>query len=370
VERRDSRIAIIMAQQSQGVLADFRSDTVTRPCKAMYEAIPYAKLGDDVLEGDPTVMELEAEAAEMLGKEAALFMPTGTMANLAAIMTHASGPGSSPFMEMICGDRQHTYLYEVGNVSRIAGVQSAVLPNEDDGTIKLEAIENAIRIDDVHYPTTRAILLENTHNTCGGVPLPASYVDDVGVIAKRNKLALHVDGARIFNAATALDTPASRLCKAADTVSFCLSKGLGSPAGSVLVGPKDFIKQARRVRKGLGGGMRQAGVLAACGLVALRVNSKRLAEDHEAAQLLVRGLAEMPQISVDPAKVKTNIFFFDVADNKGEELCEVLKRDHNILIGAYSTTKVRGVTHLDTPPSVVPKVLDAFRSSLRTVFGA
>ncbi|GBG34517.1 Low specificity L-threonine aldolase [Hondaea fermentalgiana] len=346
-------------------MVDLRSDTVTRPSKAMYAAMAAAEVGDDVLGDDPTTARLEEEAAEMLGKEAGLFVPTGTMGNLAAIITHASGVA---FPEMISGNKQHTYLYEVGTTARLAGVHNWAVPNKADGTLALDEIENAIRIEDVHHPQTRLVILENTHNSCGGVPLPTSYVDSVGALTKSHKIALHIDGARIFNAATALGQPASRVCQAADSVTFCLSKGLGAPAGSVLVGSRDFIKRTRNVRKALGGGMRQSGVLAACGLVALREMTTRLAEDHEAAQILARGLAEMPGITIRAQDVHTNILYFDVADGKGEILCEKLAQDHGVLVGAYSTAQVRAVTHVDAPPSVMPRVLDAFRATLGSIF--
>jgi len=345
-------------------MIDLRSDTVTRPTKAMYEAMANAPLGDDVFEEDPTVRLLEEEAAQELGKEAALFVPTGTAGNLIAIMQHCSTVFSP---EVIVGDRQHTYLYEGGNMGRLANVSTWVLPNEADGTLDLAKVEAAVRSEDVHHPRSRLLLLENTHNACGGVPLPTSYMDQAGALARQHGLGLHVDGARIFNAATALGEPVARVCRAADSVSFCLSKGLASPAGGVLVGQREFIRQARSVRKALGGGMRQVGILAACGLVSLRMMTKRLNEDHEAAQLLATGLSEMPGISVDPSAVKTNILFFNVQDNKANQLVQTLREDHGVLVGAYSTERVRMVTHNDLPRDKIPVVLDAFRASLASV---
>lgn len=345
---------------------DLRSDTVTRPSQAMYEAMASAPVGDDVFGEDPTVAELEARGAAAVGKEAALFMPTGTMGNLVAVTTHCDGGGA--FSEMIVGDRQHTYLYELGSVARVAGVHSWVLPNQADGTLDLDQVAAAIRDDDVHLPQSRLISLENTHNSCGGVPLPFGYVDRVGALAKSRGLKVHVDGARLFNAAVALGEPASALCRGADSVTFCLSKGLGAPAGSVLAGSHDFIRRARRARKALGGGMRQAGVLAACGIVCLDSMVHRLHEDHAMAQALAAGLAEIPQLSVDPSAVRTNILFFDVSDGKSEELVATLAADHGVKVGAYSTKTVRAVTHVDAPIAKLDYVLDAFRKSVKSVF--
>jgi len=347
-------------------MMDLRSDTVTRPTKEMYSAMASAKVGDDVFQEDPTVNVLQETAAEMFAKEAALFVPTGTMGNLIAAIAHSEDGGS--FNEMIVGNKQHTYLYEVGSMARLAGVHSWVLNNQDDGTLAMEEIEGAVRSEDVHHPKTRMISLENTHNSCGGIPLKAQYIDKVGAIATRFKISLHIDGARIFNASTALNQPVSRICKSADSVSFCLSKGLSAPCGSLLVGSNDFIKRARVARKALGGGMRQAGVLAACGLVSLNVVTKRLDEDHLKARKLAEGLQEMPNITIDPAKVHTNILFFDVSNDKSAELVETLEKEHGVLVGAYSTKKVRAVTHNDVPMQNIPAILDSFRASLKKIF--
>jgi threonine aldolase len=353
-----------MVHHEANLVADLRSDTVTRPTREMYEAIASAPLGDDVFGEDPTVRELEAQAMALLGKEAALLLPTGTMGNLVAVTQHCAGVFSA---EAIVGDKQHTYLWEGGNVARFAGVSSWVLPNQPDGTLRLDDVEAAVRSVDPHAPTSRLLVLENTHNSCGGKPLPAAYMDAAGALARRKGLRLHVDGARIFNAAAALNEPVARLCRSADSVTFCLSKGLGAPAGSVLVGDKAFIAGARHVRKALGGGMRQAGVIAACGLVALRHVVPRLAEDHAAARMLAEGIAGMPGIQLVPSSVKTNIVFFDVEGGRGQDLQAALKQ-RGVKVGAYNSRRVRAVTHYDVPIATIPKVLDIFRRALKDIF--
>lgn len=242
-----------------------------------------------------------------------------------------------------------------------------MLPNQQDGTLLLSDIASAIRLDDVHYPKTKLVVLENTHNSCGGLPLSAEYVDSVGELAASHGVRLHIDGARIFNASTALNQSAARLCKAADSVSVCLSKGLGSPAGSLLVGNSEFIHGARYVRKALGGGMRQAGILAACGLISLQTMTRRLGDDHVIARRLSKSLNALPGITVDLEKVKTNILFFDVANGRGNELTKVLKDDHGVLVGAYSSTKVRAVTHYDIGESKMDSILNAFKLSLEKI---
>ena len=257
---------------------DLRSDTVTLPTKEMLDAITGAELGDDVFQEDPMVNRLEDLAATKFNKEAALFVPSGTMANLVAVLSHCQRGD-----EVILGDQAHTFLYEAGGISAFGGVHSRQIPNQEDGTLLLEDIKKAIRKEDVHFPPTRLICLENTHNRCLGMPLSVDYTNSVSEIAKNNSLSVHVDGARIFNAAVSLDVSVTELTDNIDSVSFCLSKGLSAPAGSMLCGNKDFIEKARRNRKALGGGMRQAGVLAAAGLVALEKMTDRIIDDHENA---------------------------------------------------------------------------------------
>jgi threonine aldolase len=245
-------------------IIDLRSDTVTHPTPAMREAMARAEVGDDVFGDDPTVNRLQEMAAERMGKEAGLFVPSGTMGNLAAVLSHC-GRGD----EVILGSKSHTFLYEAGGVSALGGVHSHQASNQPDGTLDLGEVRGAIRSEDDHFPVTRLICLENTHNRCGGVALTVEYTRAAGELAHEHGLALHLDGARIFNAAVALGVEAGDLAAPADSITFCLSKALSAPVGSVLCGSKDFIARARRARKQLGGGMRQAGVLAAAGIVAL-----------------------------------------------------------------------------------------------------
>ena len=243
---------------------DLRSDTVTQPTPAMREAMAKADVGDDVYGEDPTVNELQAKAASMLGKEAGLFVPSGTMGNLAAILAHCNRGD-----EIILGNLAHTFLFEAGGIAALGGVHPHTLPNQPDGRIDLDDIREAIRPDNPHMPITRAVTIENTHNRCGGVPLTVEYTQAVGDLAHENGLSLHLDGARIFDAAAALDVDVKELTDPVDSVTFCLSKGLCAPVGSIICGSTEFIQRAHRIRKQLGGGMRQAGILAAAGIVAL-----------------------------------------------------------------------------------------------------
>ena len=290
---------------------DLRSDTITRPTPAMRRAMADADVGDDVFGEDPTVNRLEEMAAERLGKDAALFVVSGTMANLVSLLVHC-GRGD----EVLLGNRSHTFFYEQGGCAALGGIHPRTLVNQPDGTLGLHDIEEAIRPDNVHFPKTRLIVLENTHNRCSGSPLTPRYMNDVKEIARRHNLKVHVDGARIFNAAVALGLDASNLVSEADSVSFCLSKGLAAPVGSVVCGSHDFIAEARRARKILGGGMRQAGVIAAAGIVALTEMIDRLAEDHDNAKRLAGGLAEIDGLSVDPGSVKTNIVYINIPNSK------------------------------------------------------
>ena len=260
-------------------VVDLRSDTLTRPTDAMSRAMAAADVGDDVFGEDPTVNRLEEMAADRMGKEAALFVASGTMGNLVSLLTHCARGE-----EIILGSFAHTFYFEQGGSAAVGGIHPRTLPNQPDGTLTVSDIEGAVRPDNVHFPRTRLIVLENTHNLCGGHPLDIDYMRAVGDIARRHSLKIHVDGARFFNAAVALDVPAAKLAADADSVSFCLSKGLAAPVGSVVCGNHDFIAEARRARKILGGGMRQAGVLAAAGIVALNEMVDRLADDHANAR--------------------------------------------------------------------------------------
>jgi threonine aldolase len=300
-----------------------------------------ADVGDDVFGEDPTVNKLEELAADRMGKEAALFVASGTMGNLVSLLAHC-GRGE----EIILGSFAHTFYFEQGGSAAVGGIHPRTLPNQTDGTLLLADIESAIRTDNVHFPRTRLIVLENTHNLCGGYPLDIAYMQAVGDIARRHGLKIHVDGARIFNAAVALDVPAATLAADADSVSFCLSKGLGAPVGSVVCGSQKFISEARRARKILGGGMRQAGVLAAAGIVALNEMVDRLADDHANARKLAEGLAGMPGISIDPEQIHTNIVYFEV-DRKDTTVEELVKRldDNGARMLPVGPGRIRAVTN-------------------------
>lgn len=342
-------------------MIDLRSDTVTQPTPEMREAMASAEVGDDVYQEDPTVNRLEAFAAELLGKEAALFVPSGTMGNLAAILTHC-GRGD----EMILGDKAHTFLYEVGGVSALGGVHPHPLPNQADGTLGEEDIVRAIRGENVHFPTSRLITLENTHNRCGGVPLSVEYTRRVGEIAREHGLKFHLDGARIFNAAAALDVEAVLLAEPADSIMFCLSKGLAAPVGSLLCGREAFIRRARRTRKQLGGGMRQVGILAAAGLVALQSLRRRLDEDHERAQRLAEGLGAIPGIELDPGGTATNMVYCTLREEvpfSGDAFATRLKEE-GVLVGLTGKRRYRMVTHYWIDDRDVRQVIETFHRLL------
>jgi threonine aldolase len=319
---------------------DLRSDTVTKPTPAMREAMYRAEVGDDVFGDDPTVNRLEEMAAERLGKEAALFVASGTMANLVALLTHC-GRGD----EVILGDRCHTFLFEQGGMAALGGITPRPIPNQPDGTLWLKDIEGAIRGDNVHFPRTRLVCLENTHNMCNGTPLTAEYTAKVARLAHEHGLRVHLDGARLFNAAAALKVDARELVREVDSVMFCLSKGLCAPVGSLLCGDGDFIAKARRARKVVGGGMRQVGILAAAGIVALEEMTGRLVEDHERAKRLAEGMARMPEIEVAP--VTTNIVYFaltEKASKTPEAVVDGLVERRVLLLGREDSS-FRAVTH-------------------------
>lgn len=319
---------------------DLRSDTVTKPTPAMREAMYRAEVGDDVYGEDPTVNRLEALAAQKLGKEAALFVCSGTMGNLVAILTHC-GRGD----EVILGDRSHTFLFEQGGMAALGGVTPHPLPNQDDGTLQLDDIADAIRPDNPHFPRTRLVCLENTHNMCNGSAIPVSYMTGVAQFAHDRGLSVHLDGARVFNAATALHVDVKEIVRDVDSVMFCLSKGLSAPVGSVVCGSADFIAQARRARKVLGGGMRQAGIIAAAGVVALEQMTDRLDEDHARAKRLAAGLADSPGVEVLP--VTTNILYFQITEDvpKAPEQIELELAEQGVLVGSRGGGRFRAVTH-------------------------
>ncbi len=338
---------------------DLRSDTVTKPTPRMREVMARAEVGDDVYGEDPTVNRLEALAAERLGKEAALYVPSGTMGNLAALLAHC-GRGD----EVILGDRSHTFLYEQGGMASLGGIVPRLLVNQEDGTLRLEDVAAAVRPDNVHFPRSRLVCLENTHNVCNGVPLPPGYVSAVADLAHERGLKVHVDGARIFNAAAALGLPARDLVRDVDSVTFCLSKGLSAPVGSVLCGSAEFVAEARRARKVLGGGMRQAGVIAAAGIVALEEMAERLVEDHARARRLAEGLAALPGVWVAP--VHTNIVYFGLDEEVplgASEISERLK-ERDVLILARSPRHFRAVTHYWIDDAGIERALEAVRWAL------
>jgi threonine aldolase len=311
------------------------------PTPAMREAISNAKLGDDVFGEDPTTKRLEKMAAERMGKEAAMLVVSGTMGNLVCILTHCKRAE-----EVILGDRSHTFLYEAGGMSALGGIHPHTIVNQPDGKMRLEEIEGAIRSDNVHFPRTRLICLENTHNRCSGAALPVEYMKAVAELATNHDLMVHLDGARIFNAAVALKVDVKELACYADSVTFCLSKGLSAPVGSVICGSKEFIAEARRNRKVLGGGMRQCGIIAAAGITALEEMVDRIAEDHSNAQRLANGIACILGLSVEPERVQTNIVYFDIVSRqiKAEEIVSQLG-NKGIKILRLGPSRFRAVTH-------------------------
>jgi threonine aldolase len=341
-------------------LIDLRSDTVTQPTTAMRRAMAEAEVGDDVYGEDPTVNALEELAAERLGKQAAVLVASGTMGNLVSLLTHC-GRGE----EAVIGDRSHTFLYEQGGLSGVGGIHPHTVRDGPDGRWDLPEVEAAIRPDDEHCPRTRAISIENTQNMTGGNVLPPDYLAAVGRLARQHSLKLHVDGARIFNAAVALGLPASELAREADSLMFCLTKGLSCPVGSLVVGDRDFVREARRNRKIVGGGMRQAGIFAAAGIVALNEMVDRLEEDHRNARRLAEGLADVPGIEADPGAVMTNIVFFRlVADSLTPPELAVRLRERGVVIGSGSARRIRLVTHHGIDTADVERALHAFQQVL------
>lgn len=341
---------------------DLRSDTVTQPTPAMREAMAQAPVGDDVYGEDPSVNRLQEMAAARLGKEAALFVPSGTMGNLAAILAHCTRGD-----EVILGNKAHTFLFEAGGISALGGVHSCQIPNQEDGTLAMDDILSAIRPDDEHQPVTRLVTLENTHNRCGGVVLNEAYTRAVGDLVREHGLRLHLDGARLFNAAAAQSVDAKMLVEPVDSVTFCLSKGLCAPVGSVLCGSQDFIRRAHRIRKQLGGGMRQAGVLAAAGIVALETMVARLSEDHKRAHSLAQGLAQIPGLVLDPGTPYTNMVFLSLADDTQiGTASQVAQRlaDHGVKVGVVGARRFRLVTHYWIDDDAVAQAISAFRSVL------
>jgi threonine aldolase len=321
---------------------DFRSDTVTKPTPEMREAMARAEVGDDVYGEDPTVNKLQEKAAGMMGMEAGLFVPSGTMGNLAAMLTHCNRGD-----EVILGKLAHSFLYEAGGMAALGGVHPHTIPNQPDGTLDLEDIRKAVRNDNSHFPITRVVTVENTHNRCGGASLSAEYTQSVADFAHEHGLKFHIDGARIFNAAVDQGTDVRELSSSADSITFCLSKGLSGPVGSVLCGSREFIRGAHRARKQLGGGMRQAGILAAAGIVALDQMTDRLGEDHKRAEELWKGLSKISGDSIELEPQHTNMVYFRLADDLPITVEEFLNglRKRGLLVGNVGERRFRLVTH-------------------------
>lgn len=346
-------------------MIDLRSDTVTRPTPAMMAAMSQAELGDDVWEDDPTVNHLQTVTAARLGMEASLFVPSGTMGNLIANLVHCQRGE-----ELIVGDKAHVYRWEGGNIAAVGGIHPAVVRNRLDGTLALADIRAAIQVEDVHLPRTAAIALENTHNGCGGAAIPPAYFAEVRQIADEHGLMVHLDGARLFNAAVALNVPVTAVTQHVDSVMVCLSKGLCAPIGSMLAGSAEFIYKARKVRKMLGGGMRQVGVVAAAGLVALEQMVERLEDDHTHAAVLAAGLAEIPGITVRetaPDVVTTNMVYLELDEETAVSpvaLAKRLREEYHILAEPSGGREFRLVTHYWVTAEDVEIVLTAFRAAL------
>lgn len=335
---------------------DLRSDTVTRPSPEMRRAMADAEVGDDVFIEDPTINRLQERAAEVFRREAALFVPSGTMGNLTCIIAH-----TRPGQEVICEEAGHIYNYEMASMSAIAGVLPRVVQGED-GILDWTTVSKAIRPKIYYRPQTALISLENTHNMAGGTVYPTSVANEICEKAHAAGIPVHLDGARVFNAATYLNEDVAEMTAKFDSVQFCLSKGLGAPVGSMIVATREFIERCRSIRKMLGGGMRQAGVLAAAGLLALEKGPKRLQEDHENAQFLARGLAKISGVGLNPAKIQTNIVIFDLKKS-GRSSADFLQAiaEHGVLAVPVDNERVRMVTHLDVNRADIEKALKVVR---------
>ena len=341
-------------------VVDLRSDTVTKPSPEMRRAMADAEVGDDVFIEDPTVNRLQERAAQIFRRESALYVPSGTMGNLSCIIAH-----TRPGQEVICEEAGHIYNYEMGSMSAIAGVLPRIIPGED-GILSWEKISRAIRPKIYYRPQTALISLENTHNMAGGTVYPTAVAHEICDKAHDAGIPVHLDGARVFNAATYLGEDVAEITKKFDSVQFCLSKGLGAPVGSMIVGSREFIERCRSIRKMLGGGMRQAGVLAAAGMIALEKGPKRLQIDHDNAKVLAQRLAELPGLALDPAKVQTNIIIFRLKKSglsSADFLQAVAKR--NVFAVPVDSERVRMVTHLDVDRNDIERAAATIREVMQ-----
>lgn len=354
--------AVVPRTPSGSLDIELRSDTFTMPTSAMLDAAVKAPLGDDVYAEDPTVAQLERLAADLLGKDVACLMPSGTMANLAAIMAHCPRGGKA-----IVGSESDIYVYEAGGASVCGGVVYEPLPHEPDGTVPVARIRAACTVDatDPQFALPSVICVESPQNRCGGIPASPDYLAQVAAVARAHGVAVHLDGARIFNAATALGVPVAELAAHADTVQVCLSKGLCAPIGSMLAGDGTSIGRARRIRKMLGGGMRQAGVIAACGIIALTEMTERLAEDHETAARLARGLQRLPGVRLAPASPMTNMVFFQVvAPGHTTESFIAAADARGVRVAELGHGRVRAATHAGVTAADVDAALRVFAEIL------
>lgn len=346
-------------------MIDLRSDTVTKPTQEMRDAMYRAEVGDDVYGEDPTVQELEELAAELLGKEAALFVTSGTQGNQIAVLTL-----TRPSQEVLLEADSHLFYYEAGAVAALAGVQTRTLAGER-GVVSVEAIQAAIRAKDIHQPKTALICLENTHNRAGGAVLPLAYMEQVAKLGQEQHIPIHLDGARVWNAAIALGVATKEVTKHVDTVQVCLSKGLSAPVGSILAGSASFIEEARFWRKRLGGGMRQAGLMAAPGIIALTQMIERLEEDHIRAKRLAKELMQIEGFDLQAEHVETNIVLVDTTASglTSEEVLRRLKEEHRILGTSFGPSTVRLMTHREVTDEQITRTIDAFYAMSKQVKG-
>ena len=352
------------------MLIDLRSDTVTIPSPEMRAVMSRAEVGDDVYGEDPTINRLQELAAERVGKEAALFVPSGSMANTIAVLIHA-GRGQA----VIVGDQSHIYHSEAGGPATLGGSPMYVVPTHPDGMLDLDKVRAGIADEsDDHVAPTALICIENTHNRCGGTILSVEQVEAISTLAHQHSVQVHMDGARIFNAAVALGISVSVLAQSVDSLMFCFSKGLGAPVGSILVGSKEFIRRARRIRKLLGGGMRQAGILAAAGIFALEQMVERLAEDHRHCQLLAHGLADFAQVDIEPKRVVTNILIFTLRNAQQQKLSETealhflaKAREYSVLLSHMGGGIIRAVTHYGLEEHHITAALTGIKRALQEV---